>query len=508
MLVTGVSERVRPVKPPSHRWMARTSVAAIGTSVGCMAASGIAGPRAGSAAIPPAPPWPPWFVHAYPSAMLWSILLWLAELLGFCGLVMGLVAARRGWRPKHLIFASVVAITALMVIPPVDNGDPLMYAAFGRISVLGHSPYVMTPGQLRISGDPVGAVVPSVYWNLPSRYGPVATWTETAASELAGDSAARTTFWIKVWNALAYLVVVLALDRVARSDPAQRVRAHLLWSLNPLMLFSVMANGHNDVLAVAAGAWALLTLQRVDLRRALIAGALLGVATAVKAPYALFGVGLAWTARRSPRALTALALGAAAVLVPSYLLAGRAAISATAGLATTKPDLLWLDVARLIGWQHAAARVNIVALIGSGVLAMILLWRMPPGPRTLPAVRIALGLALGLLLVSPYQTAWYDVMIFPLLAAMPASRLDWIVAARAAALSVASAPFFSSLNPAWVTVIERISIAGSPTLAVGAVDAVLLWFCCTRNWNSADSDRNLFLGQAPAEIGGVPSTAG
>lgn len=496
------------VKPASHRWMARSAMAAMGTSVGCMVASGVAGPRAGSAALPPAPPWPPWSLHTYPSAPLWSVWLWLAELLGLCGLVAGLAAARRGWRPRHLILGSAIAVIALMVIPPVDNADSLMYAAFGRITVLGHSPYVMTPGQLRVDGDPVAAVVPSTYWNLPSRYGPVATWTEAAASELAGDSAARTIFWMKAWNALAFLTLVIALDRVTRSDPAQRVRAHLLWSLNPLMLFSVMANGHNDVLASAAGACALFALRRVDLRRALMAGALLGLATAVKAPYALFGVGLAWTARRSPRALAAVALGAAAVLVPSYLLAGRAAISATAGLATVRPDLLWLDVARLLGWEHATASLNTVALIGSAVLATILLGRMPSGPRIQPAIRVALALALGLLLVSPYQTAWYDVMIFPLLAVMPASRLDWIVVARAAALSVASAPFFTSLDPTWLTVIERISIAGSPSLAVAVIDAILLWFCFTRAWNSAGSQDGLLAEQVPAGIANIRPTAG
>lgn len=503
-MISGFAQ-ARSVKLPSHRWMARTSVAAIGSSVGLMVAAGILGPQTRGQALPPAPPWPPWFAPAFSSPVLWSVLLWLAELLGLCGLVTGLVAVRRGWRPRHLMFGSVVAIIALMLIPPVDNADSFMYAAFGRITVLGHSPYVMTPGQLRMSGDAIAAVVPPAYWNLPSRYGPVATWTEAAASELAGDSAARTIFWMKVWNALAYLVLVLALDRVARSDPAQRARAHLLWSLNPLMLFSVMANGHNDVLAAAAGACALFVWRRVNLRRALMAGALVGVAAAVKAPYALFGLGLASTRWRSPRAMAALALGAATVLVPSYLLAGRAAVSATAGLAAVKPDLLWLDAARLLGWQHAAARLNTMALIGAAVLAAILLWRLPPGPRGLPAIRVALALALGLLLVSPYQTAWYDVMIFPLLAVMPASRLDWIVAARAAALSVASAPFFTNLAPTWLTVIERISIAGSPSLAVATVDALLLWFCFTRAWNSASGHDDVFPAKASPRIGGIRS---
>ena len=206
-----------------------------------------------------------------------------------------------------MIAWSAIAIIVLMVIPPVDNGDPTMYAAFGRIAVLGHSPYLMTPGQFRSSGDPVGQVVPRDYWPSPSRYGPFATATEAAASELAGDSAARTIFWLKVWNGLAYLALVLTLDRIARFDPGRRIRVHLLWSLNPLMLLALMANGHNDVLAAAAGVSALLAMRRVSSLRGLLAGLLLGLATAVKAQYALFGTGLAWAARRHPTALAATA---------------------------------------------------------------------------------------------------------------------------------------------------------------------------------------------------------
>ena len=71
---------------------------------------------------------------------------------------------------------------------------------------------------MKASGDPVGAVAVPGYKNQPSRYGPVATGTEELASQLAGDSAPRTIFWLKVWNALAFLGLVLTLDRVVRSD--------------------------------------------------------------------------------------------------------------------------------------------------------------------------------------------------------------------------------------------------------------------------------------------------
>ena len=488
-------------------WLARVAVGALYASLTSMVGLGLAGPRAGRSRFLPAPPWPSWFFHDGPTAVQWSVILWLVELLGVASLVLGLVAVRRGWRPRprRLILGSVIAVIALMVIPPIDNGDPLYYAAYGRIAVLGHSPYVMTPVQLMPSADPIRAVVPFHQQDPPSRYGPVATGSEAAASELGGTSVARTLFWLKVWNALAYLAVVLAVDRVTRSDAARRVRAHLLWSVNPLMLFALLANGHNDVLAAAAGTTALFTLSKLNSRRGLLAGLLLGLATAIKAPYVLFGAGLAWAARRSPRTLATLTLGTLATLIPGYLLYGHDAITATtSGLASgEQPDLLWHQAALLLGWQHTPVTTNTVGLLGSVLLALILLWRMPPGRHDMPAIRVALALTLGLLIASPKQYASYDAMLFPLLAVFPASRLDWIAVARTAALAAASTPFLSRFDPAWLAAIEKTSIGESPTLVLGVVVAVLLWLCYTRAWKVASASGELLIESAPSGLGGT-----
>lgn len=458
------------------------ATAAIGVSIGLLIFLGALGPRAGMVTFPAAPPWPPWFFHLQLSSTLWSVTLWLVELLGGAGLVLGLLAVRRGWRPsvQRLIAASALAVMALMLVPPIDNGDPTLYAAFGRIAVLGHSPYIMTPGQLRSSGDAVGADVAADYWTFPSRYGPVATVTEAAASEIAGDTTARTIFWLKVWNGLAYLALVLAVDRATRADPARRIRAHLLWSINPLMLFTIMANGHNDVLAAAVGVSALLAIRRMDSIRSLLAGVLFGLAFAIKAQYALFGAGLGWAVRRNPRAIVAMTVGAATILVPSYLIAGHAAVTATIGMTTLSPTGPWHTASRILGLHHSA---NTLGLVACAMLALILLLRMPAGPPGLPAIRIALALALGLVVLSPQQTAWYDAMIFPLLAIMPATRLDWIIAARATALAAASQPFIVDSSPSLLTIVERISFFGSPSLLLVGIVVALLWLCIVNTWN-------------------------
>jgi hypothetical protein len=474
----------------TRRWTAAGAVAGLAASVALMIVIGVLGPSAAVVRFPPQPPWPPWFLHVHPSIALISTLMWLAVLSGAAGLAAGLIAVRLGWRPRprRLIAASAVAVIALMVIPPMGSADMLLYVAYGRIATLGHSPYVMTPAQLKSSGDPVGAVAVHAYRHDPSRYGPVATATEGAASELAGDSVASDIFWLKAWNGLAYLALVLALDRLVRCDAAGGVRAHLLWSVNPLMLWAVLAGGHNDGLAAGLGATALFVLHRVDSRRAALAGVLFGLAAAVKAPFALLGAGLVWAARRSPRALAALALGTAAVLVPGYELAGRPAISASMGVATLAPVAYtpWFAVARALDWPHAGVRIDTLGLIGFAVLGMILLWRMAPGPPDFPAVRVALAVALAWLIVTPQQHPWYFALVFPLLAVMPASRLDWIVIIDATAAAIAGVPrlFSPGLYPAWLSAIARLANAGTVPLVLTATGVALLWLCCTNDWRS------------------------
>jgi len=473
-------------------------VAGLGVSVALIIVVAAAGPSAAVPAFPAAYPWPPYFAHAGLSPALASALTWAAVLVGGAGLAFGLLAARRGWRPRprHLIIASIVAVAALTALPPVGSTDMLDYAAYGRIAALGHSPYQMTPVQLKRSGDPVGAVAPVPWQKAPSAYGPLATLTERAAAQLSGASAARTLLWLKVWNGLAYLAIAAALDRLLRSDATRRVRAHLLWTVNPLMLLGVMAGGHVDGLAAGAGVIGVLAFRRGNARRALVAGLLVGAAVAVKAPFALFGAGLAWATVRSPRSLTtlttqtslaALAAGAAAVLVPSYLLAGPGAISAIERRSTGGVDLYepWQLLSRPLAWPHPSGRVDEIALAAAVLLAGLLLWRLPAGPPGLPAVRPALALSLAWLVCSPQQRPWFDAMIFPLLAVMPATRLDWITLVRAAAAATAELPgvtYYTRLRPRELELTANlISRTVAPAVLVVAAIA-LVWLCVTGRW--------------------------
>ena len=189
-------------------------------------------------------------------------------------------------------------------------------------------------------------------------------------------------------------------------------------------------------------------------------------------------------------------LGAVAVVVPGYVLSSPAAITATMDLASAAPPgRLRHYMAVLLGGHLT----NALGLLAGLVLGAILLWRMPRGPRDFPAVRVALALGLGLLVVAPLQVPNFDAMIFPLLAVFPATRLDWFVIARNAAL-VAEGTFISRLDPGWLTAIERISTLGTPELALAVVNASLIWLCWTKAWKPEAGIGNSGSESVPAEF--------
>ena len=257
---------------------------------------------------------PPWDLPTtHVSLGTASVALWIAVAAGTGGVIAGLAAIGHGARPspRWLLIIAGIVVAVLTVLPPTGSTDAFDYAAYGRIVVLGHSPYLMTPYHLRRVHDALAGSVPVSWQHMVSVYGPLATVEQFLAAKLGGVSAARITFWLKLWNSVAFAVVALVADRLLRADPARRLRAHLLWTLNPLLLWDVIAAGHLDVLAAAAGLLGLLVLrwqpedQQPSLPRALASGALIGVAADIKANYALFALGVIWALRRRPASLAA-----------------------------------------------------------------------------------------------------------------------------------------------------------------------------------------------------------
>jgi hypothetical protein len=390
---------------------------------------------------------PPWALSLHVSVPVVSAAMWAAALLAGGSVAAGLVALSRGARlPVRLLLTIGLAATAVFtVLPPTGSTDALDYAVYGRIVVLGHSPYVMTPSQLHRTGDPVGRFTPQDWSGHVTVYGPLATGEQWAAASLGGTSVARIVFWLKLWNAIAFGAVVLALDRVMRSDPARRARAHLWWTANPLLLWVLVAAGHIDLLAAAAGFLGLVVLRKrgsADTPGALhglAAGLLVGVAADIKISYLLFGLGVAWAARRSVGTWLAAAAGVALVLVPSYLGFGSPAVRAL--IARGPMESVDSFYQLFVGSHgHYLPGQSLLAVLAFAAVAALMLWRFPDGAPALPAVWPVLAVGTAWVFVWYYQLPWYDAMVVCLLAVYPASRLDWLVLARMTAATFALMP--------------------------------------------------------------------
>ena len=315
---------------------------------------------------------------------------------------MGIAAVRRGWLPSAALLIGVGAAAAALFVflPPIwGDTDVLNYAVYGRIAVLGHSPYVMTPAQLSRSGDPVGLLAPQAWRNWPTAYGPAATALQWGGARLGGASMARIVFWIKLANGLAFVATGVGLLRLTGRDRALQARACMLWMVNPLMLFWLVGDGHIDVWLALLAVLALLLFRSrygSTLAGAALTGLILGVGIAIKTPFALIAVGMVWVSRKSPRVIAA-GLAGAALVIPSYLVPGAVDGGVLGRRLTWNPGYLHLPAAI----SSRPAVYGAVLLLAGLVLAALLLWRMPPGFPALPAVRPAAALVLAYLLVFP-----------------------------------------------------------------------------------------------------------
>ena len=506
----GVGPAASPGSPELTHLLAWLAAAAIVVSTLVMIVISAAGPNATVPSVARPASGPPWWHSLHLTTTFVTAGLWAAMVLGCAGVIAGLVAVARGARPpaRALIAFAFLAVVVLTVLPAAGSTDSISYAANGRMAVTGHSPYVMTPRQLAQAGDPVGrqipfAEIPSTWNNTVSVYGPVASGAEWVAAELGGTSLARIIFWLKVEEALAFGAVIVALDRMVRSDPALRLRAHLLWSVNPLLLWEIVASGHVDGLAAVFGLLGVAALrlrdrlgdrpgdgQGIGLRGAAASGLLIGVATGIKVEYALFAVAIAWASRRSLRALAAAAAGFALVVVPSYLAAGTPAIKV---LVTRSPGVTWDTMYQLfwrpvLGYTQFSVssippHLELIAYLLFAAVAVLAVARMPDRVPGRPAVTPALALSLAWLFVTAFQRPWYDVMAISLLALYSASRLDWVVLIRLLAGGCVYAQAIQSpAEPHWLYDVTQFDgVWLTPGVRLLATVA-LVWLCVSGRW--------------------------
>ena len=346
----------------------RVGLIAIGASVALTFAVAVAGPSVMEPVLPGRSGQPPWALDAYLSPYLAVALTAAGLAAGTVGLVLVLRAVRGGWSvpARAILMTGLLAAAALTLVPPFGSSDQLSYAAYGRMLVTGHNPYITTPAQLAAFGDPVARAVQD-WFTTPSVYGPLATGIEGLASLIGGTSARLTVFVLGLVNLAAFAGIALLLHRMTRGDQPRQLRAALLWTANPLLLMLLVAGAHVDgqaaffgvaAVAVMFGPWGrgggqggymgdgqsplcggfpggrppgeIRSSPRAS--RAAVAGVLVGLGFAVKVSDVLVGLGLAialviWLRpawRRLLPVLAALGAGFAATAGAALAIGGSA----------------------------------------------------------------------------------------------------------------------------------------------------------------------------------------
>jgi len=444
-----------------------------------------------------------------------------AYLLAAVAVTAGLRAVSLGWRPRPraLAVAAVAVVGALVLVAPFGSADHLSYAAYGRIVAQGGDPYLVPADRWRNGLDPVAKAVELPWRHTASVYGPVATALQ-AATSLVGGTSVRATVWAsQLLVGGCFLLTGWLLDRMVRGDPSRRARAAVVWTLNPLLLGTVVGGDHIDGVCVAAATVCLFLGLRTltdrvrpvgpGPREAAVAaatGASWAVAAATKPPYAAVGLALLWGMRGSrwrvlARPVGVAALGAAVVLVPAYVWAGSHVLDqygrASRYVSLASPWAVPMSaVERLLG---LGVRVFIpLALAPVGLVALAAVWqivrlRLPlvgTGAGWVPAgaedtVSALLALSAAYLIAAPYVLPWYDAVAWPALAAAGTTALDGALTMRLTALAIAYVPGrveSVSADVAAVTLDVRSFVA--PVITTG----VLLWVLVSgaRCWRGRD----------------------
>lgn len=455
---------------------------AVGGSVLLIAVTGLAGPNAATPPVGGDRLLPPWSLETTPPSWLVAAVLAGALLLGAWGSLTCWRALREGWKPsvRRLLALSVLAAGVLVLVPPMGSADHLSYAAYGRIAALGADPYVIAPDEFRGDNDPVVSGVRAPWRSTVSVYGPVATGAHALAARLGGDDLHSVVLLLALTTAGAFVLTGVLLAAAAR-----RPEAVLLWGLNPLLLWTLVAGAHADALAVLP-AVAALVVQRVrgvGPAAPLLAGLLAGVAAGVKLPYGVVLLAVVWVVRASLPRVAAALLGCAAALAAAYASVGAHSLDQTREAARMVASAsAWAPVAhgldKVLGKESARDLVGLVMAVVAVAVAVALgrwlRWERLSLQESGAAVWAVLGIAY--VLAGMYVLPWYDAIAWAPLCLLVRSgiaehgRLTALLGVHSLVLALAYVPGRVEGLAPWV---EDVTL-GFRVAAAPAVSAILL----------------------------------
>lgn len=358
--------------------------------------------------------------YRWPSA--WTYLTLILALISLYGAAYRMVS--RGYGSLQLIvISSAVFCCVLLFAYPATAVDVFGYIAQGRLVTVHHAnPFTVAPADV-----PNDAILPFLAFpGEPSQYGPLWALISAAVALLGNGNLVAEMLLFKAIGALAHLASGLVVYRIAAALGADLIQARacaLVYLWNPLLLWEMVGNAHNDGLMMLGGLlafWALATCRTV-LPLALVAvGALVKVPLALVTPIVLVGALKQNRARAIEGALLAVVLSA---LVYRPFWAGIATVTAlrrTELFTASLGSVVRLVLAPSMGGANAIAVARTVSLCIFGVFIGVALIRAVRA-NTEEGILTASYLVLlaGVLFATTWFQAWYVIWPLALGAALP-----------------------------------------------------------------------------------------
>jgi Glycosyltransferase family 87 len=201
-----------------------------------------------------------------------------------------IVKLHEGASVRQLWLMLAVWATPMIIAPPLFSRDIFSYAAQGEMTSHHISPYLYGP--FTMGSSPYVTPVDPLWGNAPAPYGPFFLFLDGSFAKLTHHNQLATVVCLRLLEVFAVGLIgwaVTAIARVLKRDPAE---ALVLGALNPLVILTLIAGGHND--AIMTGL--LLVGVALALRKHYYwAFFFCALATAIKAPAALGIAFVAWS---------------------------------------------------------------------------------------------------------------------------------------------------------------------------------------------------------------------
>lgn len=328
---------------------------------------------------------------------------------------------------KQVFLWALVFVAVLLPFPPRFSDDIIGYAQHGRVLAVYHeNPYLHTI----FEHQDIFANYRKYWSHQVSPYGPVMILFLAAASGLGRSSLLASVVLLKLLMSGSYFVSGWLVGKIAdriRSMPGEQAVLIFLW--NPLVLFELVGQAHNDAIMIAlmlAGLFLVVCRRPVSAFVVLLLSALSKVTTVILLPLQAALL----LRRRDISSLLLAILWSMAILLPAGFLFFRdprafAGITEVSSLAWLSPTWLGSELLmRFAGWGVADAR-RVVQLPLLLLFAVFLVWRMTRVNSEESFLREAASVLLAFFLLANNQNNTWYLTLAVAVVAVTAEPVAW-----------------------------------------------------------------------------------